>query len=132
VSSIDLSLKVVSTLNHRPFPPTPTLPNANPNNIPIKPTCRADYGGCLSLGSGPSHSRQPTRRYCRARKLENDQNARVAEAALRELGGGIWWFICVIFILFYKLQSLFPLYFMYLLLLSSRHVVLLIIIFMEY
>jgi hypothetical protein len=46
--------------------------------------------------------------------------------------GGIWWFICVIFILFYKLQSLFPLYFMYLLLLSSRHVVLLIIIFMEY
>jgi mRNA (2'-O-methyladenosine-N6-)-methyltransferase len=114
VSSIDLSLKVVSTFNHRPFTPTPTLPKPNPIPNPIKPTTkpalpthtqdpepvrarepesepvnplsvvRSMVAVCL-LGRVPF---APIDSSTVLRKLENDQNATPAErAALRELGG---------------------------------------------
>ena len=37
VSSLDLSLKVVSSFNHRPFAPTPSLPPPDPKLNPKKP-----------------------------------------------------------------------------------------------
>ncbi|KAJ1403504.1 S-adenosyl-L-methionine-dependent methyltransferase [Sesbania bispinosa] len=37
VSSLDLSLKVVSSFNHRPFAPTPSLPQPDPKLNPKKP-----------------------------------------------------------------------------------------------
>jgi hypothetical protein len=57
VSSINLSLKVVSTFNYRPFIPTPALPKPNP--ILIKPTTK------LAL---PTHTHDPE--LVRARELE--------------------------------------------------------------
>uniref|UniRef100_A0A2N9FZV4 N6-adenosine-methyltransferase MT-A70-like n=1 Tax=Fagus sylvatica TaxID=28930 RepID=A0A2N9FZV4_FAGSY len=103
VSSLDLSLKVVSSFNNRPFIPTPSLPNPNKiSNHPIKPTkpisvptTKAQNAATTSSNSNPVGKSESNEILDESgnsstvlRKLENDQNATAAEkAALRELGG---------------------------------------------
>ncbi|KAF5460506.1 hypothetical protein F2P56_020370 [Juglans regia] len=58
VSSVDLSLKVVSSFNHRPFTPTPTPTLPNPNPSLVKPTNKPTFPA-ITQNPAPVPARQP-------------------------------------------------------------------------
>ncbi|XP_040989253.1 N6-adenosine-methyltransferase MT-A70-like [Juglans microcarpa x Juglans regia] len=58
VSSVDLSLKVVSSFNHRPFTPTPTPTLPNPNPSLVKPTNKPTFPS-ITQNLAPVPARQP-------------------------------------------------------------------------